>query len=215
MRFYPSDNTPLCSQPIRLTRIRSPVVLLTHGGARTLLAILPNAPAAAAAASSAHHYWGNAATASAADYECGIGGASAPQEALRNAVHAAVTRARALKLAALDVHLPAGAAAADTDAVVQSAILSNYAFDRYVSDGARKPWLVSQLHFRVPAEADAASDEAAQQAVWNAVTLAHGTVLARDLCNERADEMNPERLECVARAVAAESAAFEVRARCE
>jgi leucyl aminopeptidase len=41
--------------------------------------------------------------------------------------------------------------------------------------------------------------------------MAHGAVLARDLANERSDEMNPERLEAVALALAAE---FPGKFRC-
>lgn len=52
-----------------------------------------------------------------------------------------------------------------------------------------------------------AGGPAAAAAVATAATLAEATLFARDLSNERADEMHPARLEAVARGVAAETGA--------
>ena len=56
---------------------------------------------------------------------------------------------------------------------------------------------MTKLHFKC-------ANKEAEVAAHKANVLAEATILARDLENERADEMHPERLEAVARGVAAE-----------
>ena len=86
-------------------------------------------------------------------------------------------------------------------AVTQAAALSNYAFDRYLTAaGSKAPFFLSSISI-------CGGGASAASAVAQAATLAEGTLFARDLANERADEMHPARLEAVAREVAAETGA--------
>lgn len=132
--------------------------------------------------------------------------AKADLAAVKRAAVAAVSRARALKVAGgLELVAPAVAgvpAAKVAEGVAQAAALANYAFDRYITAADKLPALLPALHVRLPAGGpDAAAAVAAGEL---AAALAEATVFARDLSNERADEMNPARLEAEARAVAAE-----------
>ena len=117
---------------------------------------------------------------------------------VRKAAAAAVAKARALKLAAplaLDVSaLGPGAAGA----AAQAGALAAYSFSRYITGAAKAPHALAGLEVLCAAPADAAAVAAAARAV-------EGVVVARDCGNERADEMHPDRVEAVARAVAAES----------
>lgn len=125
--------------------------------------------------------------------------------ALRKAAVAAVTKLRALKITDASVALPAVAGvptAVSSAAIVQATVLTNFGFDRYITLDDKKPSLVQALHFAPPA-GDADADAAAR----TAAVLADATIFARDLANERADELHPARLEAVARAVAAEASA--------
>ena len=118
---------------------------------------------------------------------------------VRKAAAAAVAKARALKLAAplaLDVSaLGPGAAGA----AAQAGALAAYSFSRYITGAAKAPHALAGLEVLCAAGgADAAAVAASARAV-------EGVVVARDCGNERADEMHPDRVEAVARAVAAES----------
>jgi leucyl aminopeptidase len=125
--------------------------------------------------------------------------------ALRKAAVAAVTKLRTLKVTSASFALPTVAgvpSAAAAAAIVQAAVLTNFAFDRYLTLSEKKPSLLKALHFSPPP-----GDDAAEAAAKTAAVIADATIFARDLSNERADEVHPARLEAVARAVAAEAGA--------
>jgi leucyl aminopeptidase len=122
---------------------------------------------------------------------------------LRKAASAAIGKLRALKVASAEIVLPtvAGVSEATSAAVlVQAAVLTNYAFDRYLTAADKVPHFVSALHFT-------ASDASAVAAAQQTAALCDCTIFARDLATERADEMSPEHLEAVAGAIAAETGA--------
>ena len=118
---------------------------------------------------------------------------------VRKAAAAAVAKARAIKLAAplaLDLSALAPGAAGPA---AQSGALANYAFSRYITGAGKAPHVLAALEVLCPAGgADA-------EAVAASAAAVEGVVLARDCGNERSDEMNPDRVEAVARAIAAES----------
>lgn len=122
---------------------------------------------------------------------------------LRKAASSVIAKLRSLKVTEVDVVLPKAegvATAAAADAIVQGTLLANYVFDRYLTTADKIPSLLSKVHF-------VSDDAAAAPAIAAATAFAEGTILARDLCNERADEMNPSKLESVARTIAAETGA--------
>lgn len=124
---------------------------------------------------------------------------------LRKAAVAAIAKLRALKITSASVALPAVPGvptALSSSAIVQAAVLSNFSFDRYLTLEDKKPSLIKTLHFSPPP-----GDASAEAAAKTAAVLADATIFARDLANERADELHPARLEAVARAVAAEASA--------
>jgi leucyl aminopeptidase len=71
---------------------------------------------------------------------------------------------------------------------VQAAVLSNYSFDRYLTTEDKVPTLLDEIALTGVPEGDA------QAAAKAAATLADCTIFARDMANERADEMHPGRL---------------------
>lgn len=122
-------------------------------------------------------------------------------ESVRKAAAAAVAKAKALKLGALEFELPVveGAdAGAVADALVQAAALANYSFNRYFT-GSKAPHILPSFHVAHSLGADV------DEAVRVAAVLTDAVIVARDLGNERSDEMHPARVEAVARAVAAET----------
>ena len=154
---------------------------------------------------------------------------------LRKAAVAGVSKLRSLKIKAASIELPAVTGIPTpivADVIVQASLLTNFAFDRYLTLESKKASLVSSLAF-IPVSDDAAEAEAAN----TAAVLANATIFARDLVNERADgetlllyhhthmnninshsylispppppssEMHPTRLEAVARQVAEEAKA--------
>jgi leucyl aminopeptidase len=129
-------------------------------------------------------------------------GAKATIGSIRKAAVAAVTKARALKIDALDIEAPAVAegvfAARAVATVVQAATLTNYQFDRYITTESKLPSFLHSIHVIT-------SDAALQAEAATAATLAECTIFARDLVNERADEVHPARLEEVAQIIAKES----------
>ena len=132
-------------------------------------------------------------------------GAAAKVDAagLRKAATAAVAKLRALRVEAATIAIPtvAGIPGAVVAAqVVLAALGSNWAFDRYLTLEDKKAPAVAALTFAVACEEEAA-------AAGRAAVLAEATLFARDLVNERADEMHPGRLEEVARGVAAAAGA--------
>lgn len=54
---------------------------------------------------------------------------------------------------------------------------------------------------------DSTGDNNVSQAIKETTAFAEGTIFARDLANERADEMTPGKLESIARSLAAETGA--------
>lgn len=122
---------------------------------------------------------------------------------LRKAATAAVAKLRSLRVEAATIAIPtvAGIPGAVVAAqVVLAALGSNWAFDRYLTLEDKKAPAVAALTFAVASEEEAA-------AAKRAAVLAEATLFARDLVNERADEMHPGRLEEVARGVAAAAGA--------
>ncbi len=116
---------------------------------------------------------------------------------LKAATAAVVSRLRALKVTSAEFVVPAlpGAPAAKVAAAIaQAAALSNYHFDRYLTTEDKVPTFLSSIH--ISTSALPSEDTAAVAAAVNwAATLADCTVFARDLVNERADEMAPDSLE--------------------
>ena len=127
-------------------------------------------------------------------------GKSPSLESVRKAATAVVSKLRALRVPAVDIVLPAVAGvspAVVAAALVQSALLTNYAFDRYITNDDKLPRLVAAINV-VTEEAHVVA------AVERAVVLANATIFARDLGNERSDEITPSRLEFIASTVAGE-----------
>lgn len=54
---------------------------------------------------------------------------------------------------------------------------------------------------------DASGDSSVSEAIAESNAFAEGTIFARDLANERADEMSPGKLESIARSLSAETGA--------
>ena len=132
-------------------------------------------------------------------------GASAKVDAagLRKAATAAVAKLRALRVEAATIAIPtvAGIPGAVVAAhVVNAALQTNWSFDRYLTLEDKKAPAVAALTFAAASEEEAG-------AARRAAVLAEATLFARDLVNERADEMHPGRLEEVARGVAAAAGA--------
>lgn len=73
----------------------------------------------------------------------------------------------------------------------QSLLLSNYDFDRYITEEDSKPHKLSNLHLQFTSSSLA--DEA-QSIVDVTKTMCAGSIIARDLTNERSDVANPEAL---------------------
>ena len=139
-------------------------------------------------------------------------GKKASLDGMRKAAVAAVAKLRSLKVTDAAFVLPSVASVSSADiarALTQAVALSNFAFDRYLTTEDKVPTLLRSVHIEVPTETaanDAAANDAAAvaSAVATATVLAEATIFARDLSNERADEMHPARLESVAAGVAAE-----------
>lgn len=120
---------------------------------------------------------------------------------LRKSASDAVLKLRTLKASACTVELPNFIGAPSNrvaDTIAQAFLLTNYQFNRYLST---KDVLLDNVHFSHEGTADVDS------AVKTAITLAECTIMARDLNNERADEMHPGRVEQVAEQVKAETGA--------
>jgi leucyl aminopeptidase len=123
---------------------------------------------------------------------------------VRKAVAAAVAKAKALKVkGTVEIEgVPAiegQSAAVVADAVTQSAVAANYAFNRYINAADKAPHMLEALHITHAHGAEVDSAVAMSKA------LADGHVLARDCGSERADEMHPGRMEAVAKSIAEET----------
>ena len=108
---------------------------------------------------------------------------------LRKAAVAGVNKLRALKVKAAAVELPTVTGIPSTivaDVIVQASLLSNFAFDRYLTLESKKASLVGALTF-VPSAAVGDSAAAEAEAAKIASVLANATIFARDLVNERSD----------------------------
>eukprot|EP00762_Andalucia_godoyi_P004593 ANDGO_05104.mRNA.1 putative cytosol aminopeptidase len=132
--------------------------------------------------------------------------ASLSLKTLRSAVHTAISRAKELRAASVDLSLSLALSSASasnasvslSDAAATAAtvaMLSDYAFDRHISDVKRR-FHISSLVIHVSASEEEA---AVSQAVKKAVTVAQGTIMARNLANERADVATPQFFEEAAR----------------
>jgi leucyl aminopeptidase len=105
---------------------------------------------------------------------------------LRKAAVSAIGKLRSLKIKAASIELPvvegipAGIVA---DIMVQASLLTNFAFDRYLTLESKKASLIDSLTF-VPS---AAGGDAEGKAAHTASVLADATIFARDMVNERAD----------------------------
>jgi len=125
---------------------------------------------------------------------------------VKGAATAAVNKLRLLKVGSADFRAPAveGIPAAKlVEGIVQAAALTNFAFDRYLTTEAKVPSFLSSIHVALPAGVEGAEAAAATAAGREAAVYAEATIYARDLCNERSDEMHPARVEEEARKVAA------------
>ena len=80
-------------------------------------------------------------------------------------------------------------------AVVQSALLSNYAFDRHVAKPSAKP--ISEFVIAGASGTFATTLPALK-------TICNGTLLARNIANERADDANPAHFDELARKIASD-----------
>ena len=123
-------------------------------------------------------------------------------DGLRKAVGSVVSKAKSLKIAFLEFDVPALdglAPAAVAGAIAQAAALSNYSFNRYITGVDKAPHIIARIH--VVTGGDASADAA----VATARAFSDASILARDVGNERADEMHPARMEALARSIAAET----------
>jgi len=123
---------------------------------------------------------------------------------LRVATAAAVRDLKARKITQAGFAFPEPALAGGVSpagVVATTAILVDYFFDRYISDAERRVHLREvTLLTRAPAEA-----------VYEAVDVAHGTILTRDLLNLRADVATPEWMAAYAVEMAKKFPAIETR----
>jgi hypothetical protein len=117
---------------------------------------------------------------------------------LRAATANAVARLRALKVTSAEFvvpSLPDAPAPKVAAAIAQAAALANYHFDRYLTTEDKVPTFLESIHISTSALGAAADAAEVEKAVTWAATLADCTVFARDLVNERADEMAPDAIE--------------------
>jgi len=131
-------------------------------------------------------------------------------EGIRKAGVAAVAKLKALKVDAAAIVVPAVAGAPlakVAEALVQAVALSNWAFDKYLTTEDKVPAFVTKIHVSFAPESPAAAVAEAAAAARTQATLCDAVVFARDLGNDRADEVHPQRLEEVAREIAAETGA--------
>ena len=148
-------------------------------------------------------------------------GAAADAEGIRAGTAAAVHRMRELRVGGGGIRVPPGRGNAGT--VAHAALLSNYRFGKYLGAVGREagygpPPSLTSIHLlggdgftddadeaddAETAAAETAEAEAETAAVARAEAFAQGACLARDLANDRADEMTPAALEATCRALAA------------
>lgn len=109
---------------------------------------------------------------------------------VRAAVAAAVKQLKAMQVGEACIQLPAGTSlsprrvAAD---VAIAAVLADYNFDIYITDAARK--------FHISSLAIVSTDPAVVEIVPQAVAIAQGQCLARDMANTRAGIADPQYME--------------------
>lgn len=127
--------------------------------------------------------------------------------AVQRASNAAVSKLRALKVTSAELVAPvleAIPAAKVAEGLVQAAALTNFHFDRYLTSADKIPTFLSSIHVTLSSALSGEDAAAAVASGRAAAILAECTIFARDMCNERSDEMHPGRVEEVARTVAAE-----------
>ena len=130
----------------------------------------------------------------------GVASYPAVYAALRNAAGLATQSAAQLQCAQLVLELPllpAGTRGEEAlQALVQGAVLSNWAFDGYLTDPKRKFHRIQEVvlvpHPQDQQLGDPAMQPALQRAIQVAEAAALGTLLARNLVNERGDVAHPQ-----------------------
>lgn len=121
---------------------------------------------------------------------------------LRKAATAAITKLRGLKATGVVVEIPTFPDAPQesvAQVLAQAVLLTNFQFNRYLT--SPPPTFLSSIHF------GGSLTDKVESALKTAVVLAECTIMARDLNNERADEMHPGRVEEVAQKIATETGA--------
>mmetsp|Transcript_6972 Transcript_6972/g.13170 ORF Transcript_6972/g.13170 Transcript_6972/m.13170 type:complete len:566 (-) Transcript_6972:56-1753(-) len=124
--------------------------------------------------------------------------------AIRSAVHVGLTQAKAKKANTVTIFLPEVSAEQKASEVyreaARTAVLSNHHFNRYLKP-KNVPHHIQSVHL-VGSSVD---DSNAAAAAEEGACVASGTLLARELVNARADDVNPTSFAAAAAAVAAAS----------
>lgn len=116
--------------------------------------------------------------------------------ALRKTATAIVNKLKALKISSATVQVPGSLTTPQLTAFVQSLLLSAYAFDRYITSESKLGTPLSSINFIIENGEHA-------KVISDVTKLCECTVFARDITNERADEMHPARLHDIAKQIAA------------
>lgn len=128
---------------------------------------------------------------------------------LRKTVGSAVAKLKSLKAKEASFLVPSidGVSLAKVaEVIAHSATLHNYAFDKYLT-GDKVPVLLENIYLSFESVASNGEVAAAKEAARVQAVLSESVIFCRDLGNDRADELHPEKLEQVARAVANEMGA--------
>lgn len=139
-------------------------------------------------------------------------------QSLRKTIVSVVTKLRALKISHVEILLPTTVPDAPlpklAEIITQAATLTNFAFDRYLTTEDKIPFFLSHIHITIPSSLSVDTIHGIETAVNQQKILSEGVIFARDLVNERADELNPETLEKIARRVAKEIPHTEINVVC-
>jgi leucyl aminopeptidase len=129
---------------------------------------------------------------------------------LRKTIGSAVSKLKTLKAKEASFIVPAidGVPLSKVaEVITHSATLHNYSFDKYLT-GDKVPTLLESIYISFEAVLSSSPDVVvAKEAARVQSILSESVIFCRDLGNDRADEVHPEKLEEVARAIAKEMGA--------
>merc|ERR1712137_113715 len=127
----------------------------------------------------------------------------------RALIHKSIQQLRTHKITEASLHmgdfaLPDVSVPQYVDHVARTAALSSYEWSQYKKSK-------NELFRHLELVGDSLQTEEVSMGLADADAITSGTLFARDLGNEQADDMNPEKVEEVARALAGENDQFSVR----